>query len=78
MGLDHKVKSDINDIDREITILKMLNHQNIIKFKDLFEENNRIIIVTELAEHGSLKKLIDERILNKQNFEVEEIMNIFI
>ena len=56
----------------------MLNHQNIIKFKDLFEENNRIIIVTELAEHGSLKKLIDERILNKQNFEVEEIMNIFI
>ena len=78
MGLDHKVKSDINDIDREITILKMLNHQNIIKFKDLFEENNRIIIVTELAEHGSLKKLIDERILNQQNFEVEEIMNIFI
>jgi serine/threonine protein kinase len=78
LGLDHKVKSDINDIDREITILKMLNHQNIIKFKDLFEENNRIIIVTELAEHGSLKKLIDERILNKQNFEVEEIMNIFI
>jgi serine/threonine protein kinase len=78
LGLDHKVKSDINDIDREITILKMLNHQNIIKFKDLFEENNRIIIVTELAEHGSLKNLIDERILNKQNFEVEEIMNIFI
>jgi serine/threonine protein kinase len=78
LGLDHKVKSDINDIDREITILKMLNHQNIIKFKDLFEENNRIIIVTELAEHGSLKKLIDERILNQQNFEVEEIMNIFI
>jgi serine/threonine protein kinase len=32
----------------------MLNHQNIIKFIDFFKEKDTVIIVMELANHGSL------------------------
>ena len=36
-----------------------LKHENIIEFVDLFEEDDWIIIIMELADHGSLNTLIE-------------------
>ena len=43
---------------REVDIMKKLNHPHIIQYIDSFIHNNELIIVTEWAEKGDLKKLI--------------------
>lgn len=46
---------------REVDIMKKLNHPHIIQYIDSFIHNNELIIVTEWAEKGDLKKLIKEK-----------------
>jgi NIMA (never in mitosis gene a)-related kinase len=46
---------------REVDIMKKLNHPHIIRYIDSFIHNNELIIVTEWAERGDLKKLIKEK-----------------
>ncbi|ORX85673.1 kinase-like protein [Anaeromyces robustus] len=46
---------------REISILKRLNHNNIIKFYECIEEEGKIYIVTELMKGGNLLKLIEQK-----------------
>ncbi|KAL6618450.1 kinase-like domain-containing protein [Neocallimastix sp. 'constans'] len=46
---------------REIEILKSLNHRNIIKFYECITENEKIYIITELMNGGSLTRLINRR-----------------
>ena len=41
-------KTELTLINNEITILKLLNHKNIIKLYELFETESNIYIVTEL------------------------------
>ena len=62
----------------EISFLKKLQHQNIIKFIESFEEENNIVIVMEIASHGSLDEEIKQRYYFEKFFEEDEIMNIFI
>lgn len=79
-------KVDLNPMDydsrimakREAKILEVLNHPNIIKFKDVFRDRKFFLnIVMEYADDGSL----DEKILNMkrsgQHFSEEEILNYF-
>jgi serine/threonine protein kinase len=40
--------------------MKPLSHPNIIQYVDSFTHNNELIIVTEWAEKGDLKRLIKE------------------
>ena len=56
-----------NEIENEITILKSLDHPNIIKVYEFYDYNGSIFIVSELVGDGDLYKLIEElKVLNEQ------------
>ncbi|KAH0575575.1 Kinase, ULK [Spironucleus salmonicida] len=45
-----KTQQDLEQLQKEIDLLKTIQHPNIIKFFESFEEDNNICIVTELAQ----------------------------
>jgi serine/threonine protein kinase len=50
-----KIKSNTLDFLRnEISIMKMLDHPNVIKLYEIFEEENRLHLVLEMCEGGDL------------------------
>ena len=62
----------------EAKILEVLNHPNIIKFKDVFKDNNMFLnLVMEYADDGELAAKISERRRQMQLFSEEEILNYF-
>jgi len=54
-------------IQSEISILKSLDHENIISFFDVFEEKSKLYIVMEQVAGGSLEKLIESTPLQRLN-----------
>jgi len=52
---------------REIDILKVINHENLLKLYDVFETNDRIYIVTEIVTGGPLFSWLES-----QNFQITE------
>ena len=46
----------IKKIKEEISILKKLNHENIVKFFGFFETNNQLLIKMEYVKYGTLSK----------------------
>lgn len=48
-------------IEREIIIMKLLNHPNILRLYDVWETNNNLYMVLEYAEKGELFNLLVER-----------------
>ena len=65
--------TEINLINNEISILKILNHKNIIKLYEVLESDSYIFIV---MEHCSGKGLFDE-IIQKKNLNEKEALIIF-
>ena len=55
-----KNQADIDRIKREIRILKLLNHPNIIKLHDLVETQKEIFLVMDYCEGGELFELINK------------------
>jgi NIMA (never in mitosis gene a)-related kinase len=53
--------------------MKKLNHPHIIQYIDSFIHNNELIIVTEWAERGDLKKLIKEKESEELQFDESTI-----
>ena len=47
-------------IQSEIEILKTLNHPNIIKYKDYYENDSKIYIILELFDGIPLNKYIEK------------------
>lgn len=56
-----KCQADIDRIKREIKILKMMRHPNIIKLYEIIELPKQIYLVTELCEGGELFKYICDK-----------------
>lgn len=52
---------------REIDILRVINHENLLKLYDVFETSDRIYIVTEIVTGGPLFNWLES-----QNFQVPE------
>ncbi|KAG0256707.1 hypothetical protein DFQ27_005539 [Actinomortierella ambigua] len=48
-------------IQTEVTILKKLQHRHIIQFYQTYEHNDRVYLIMDLAELGSLARAIDSR-----------------
>ena len=51
-------RSSIEKVKEEISILKQLNHQNIVKFFGFFETINQLLIKMEYVRFGTLSKWI--------------------
>eukprot|EP01059_Diplonema_ambulator_P001679 TRINITY_DN1141_c7_g1_i1.p1 TRINITY_DN1141_c7_g1~~TRINITY_DN1141_c7_g1_i1.p1 ORF type:complete len:541 (+),score=160.59 TRINITY_DN1141_c7_g1_i1:53-1624(+) len=54
-------EKDKQDVYREIKILADVNHPNIVKFKEHYEEGNMLWIVMEYADGGDLGQRIKEQ-----------------
>lgn len=62
----------INSVEKEIAILREIDHQNIIKMRESFEITNKynedyIIIIIEYCERGDLLTLTTKRKLKDEN-----------
>lgn len=62
-------------VQREITVLKLLDHQNIIKLHELVDTPNQIYIVLDYVKGTSLHELSKER--TKHTFRLNETRRIF-
>ena len=55
-------ENDNESVDLEIQILKQLDHPNIIKLIDIFEDEKYLFLVIELMEGGELNDIINDRL----------------
>ena len=58
-------KDDWQKIKNEIDILQLVDHPNIIKFKDLYENSEFYFIITEYLKFGSLTTFISTNIIKE-------------
>ncbi|KAJ8271490.1 hypothetical protein COCON_G00103490 [Conger conger] len=59
-------------LEREVSILKRVNHGHIIHLEEVFETPKKMYMVTELCEGGELKEILKK----KRNFTEEEVRHI--
>ena len=64
----------IQNLEREINILKRLNHPNIVKLYDVFRLPDRFLIFSEMCEEGNLQDLINAQ--NKKSLPEEQVLLI--
>ena len=65
-------QDDIGSLVNEITILKELDHPNIVKLFDLKEDEDKLYMVLENMAGGNL----EERIGEERNLSEEDVYNI--
>ena len=53
-SIDKSKVEDMNDITREIDIMKMVSHPNIIQLFEIFDEQKKMHLVLELVTGGEL------------------------
>lgn len=69
-------KKDLSYVHQEIEIAKMLDHPNIVKIIDAFEDEKCVYIVTELMQGGSIMQLVDNGNEFKESEVRDTIMSI--
>ena len=76
-------KRKINDIDeaervsREFFILTSLQHKNVIELHDVLQDKQRLFLIMELANGGSLDELLKENEVSGKQMEEEKARCIF-
>jgi len=60
----------------EARLLSLIDHDNVIKMKKVFESSNYIFILMEIAEGGSLKSFISTREISRKCITDEECSSI--
>jgi len=66
------------ECEREVDLLKAMNHPTIIRYFASFFENSELIVVLELAAHGDLAHLCRQMKTQKAAFMEEQVWAIFI
>jgi len=69
--IDKSKVEDMNDITREIDIMQMVDHDNIIRLFEIFDESKKMNLVMELVTGGELF----DRIVEKQSYTEREAAN---
>lgn len=69
-------KKDLSYVHQEIEIAKMLDHPNIVKIIDAFEDEKCVYIVTELMQGGSIMQLVENGNEFKESEVRDTIMSI--
>ncbi|XP_062974833.1 serine/threonine-protein kinase 33 isoform X2 [Elgaria multicarinata webbii] len=64
--------SAVKLLEREVSILKRVNHEHIIHLEEVFETPKRMYLVMELCEDGELKEIL----LRKRQFTENETRHI--
>ena len=70
-SIDKSKVEDMNDITREIDIMKMVSHPNIIQLFEIFDESKKMHLVLELVTGGELF----DRIVAKSSYTEREAAN---
>jgi len=66
--IDKTKVEDMNDITREIAIMQMVSHPNVIQLYEIFDEAKKMNLVIELVTGGELF----DRIVSKQSYTERE------
>lgn len=69
--IDKNKVEDMNDIDREIDIMGKIEHPNIIRLFEVFDEPKKMSLIMELVEGGELF----DRIVERGNFTEKDAAN---
>ena len=69
--------ADINKFRNEINVLSKVDHPNIIRLYEVFEDDRYISIIMELCQGGDLFKKINELAEKDQSFSEKEAVKIF-
>jgi len=72
--IDKSKVEDMNDITREIEIMKMCDHDNIIRLFETWEEAKKMTLVLELVSGGELF----DRIVAKGNYTEKDAANTIL
>ena len=70
--IDTSKCADMDDITREVSILHMLTHPNIMRLYEVFYEVRTVVLVTELVAGGELF----DRIIEKGNYSEKDAANV--
>lgn len=63
-----KTKDNLDNVDSYVTILKKLDHPNIVKYYETLENNKYYFIVMELCKGGDLFDIIKQKSDSQKNF----------
>ena len=73
-----KNKTLLDYFANEVTLLKQLNHKNIVGFKDLIEKDDEIYLFTEYCNGGSLENILRFHLYNLNSPIPERTVKYFI
>ena len=68
---------DLNKFKNEINVLSKVDHPNIIRLYEVFEDDRYISLIMEYCQGGELFKKINELAENDQSFSEKEAVKVF-